>query len=161
MILVTDEDRDDTIPLTFEETLALLQDNDWQLHGILNQNLIPFEAVGTKVSDASTEDDPQWTYYLPNPFPNGTAYYNETETTVNTIGAGAGTTSTDYVPLAFATSGAVWNLNRLRTGGFIAEVFAVTFTEVTSMAIDAADPPAQADSDCSKKRSLFGSLSCK
>lgn len=126
MILVTDEDRDSfATSLTYEATLATLVDNDWSLHAILNQALIPDEAVGTKLNSNGT-----YTYYVPGP-ETGDVSYAEGLSTTSTIGAGDGTTEMDYVPLAFATDGAVWNLNKLRSGGFIADVFALAFVDIT------------------------------
>jgi hypothetical protein len=47
------------------------------------------------------------------------------------IGVGFGTTSTDYVPLAFQRKGAVWDLNSLRAGGISSATFTEAFVKIT------------------------------
>lgn len=144
---MTDEDRDNEDPITFSETLALLQNNGWSVHTILDQELIPADALGTSDNKNGT-----YTYLTGavDPVTNATTYVENLSTT-STIGSGEGTTEVDYVPLAFETDGTVWNLNKLRQGGFFAEAFAVAFEE------DTTDTIASATALC---RDVFKNATC-
>jgi hypothetical protein len=104
----------------------MLKDNDWKLHAILNQGLIPSDAIGAAKNENGT-----WTYFLPTIDSNGDPDYNKTLTTTYPIGFGEGTTEIDYVPLAFETQGAVWDLNKLRSGGSFAASFSEAFKDIT------------------------------
>lgn len=143
MILVTDEDRDNTdSSIDYNSTLELLQDNDWSLHSILNNPIIPTEGIG-----AFQNSETNWQVYLPEEDLSTASNYTEIQVTVDPIGNGFGTTEEDYPPLSFATAGAVWDLNKLRATGFVAEAFSEAFVEITKQKIIAIADPGN-DSDC-------------
>jgi len=134
MILVTDENRDNTEPLTLNQTLDILLDGDWSLHAILSQNLIPSDGIGT----IPEEQTANYTVFIPEE--DLSTDTNYTEISVDVYPIGSGCCASDYVPLAFETGGAVWNLNKLREGGFIAAAFTEAFVEISQVAFAPPDP---------------------
>ena len=125
MILVTDEPRSNTEPLTLNETRAILQDGGWLLHAILDQDLIPNEGIGTRPIQGSGN----YTVYLPEEDLSTATNYTELSVADDPIGFGC--CADYYVPLAFETGGVVWNLNKLRNGGLDAAAFTQAFIEIT------------------------------
>jgi len=125
---VSDEDRDDTTEdiLNYASTLLLLQLGGWQMHAILNNPIIGVtDGIG-----AIENSDNLWTVYSEDTDPNSPSLYIETQVNFDPVGSGPG--KPDYSPLAFATDGAVWDLNKLRDGGFTAKSFAEAFVETTT-----------------------------
>jgi hypothetical protein len=118
-ILVTDEDRDNTLgSLTFASMLAGLTSTNTLLNAVLNATF----ACGD--GSAALGMTANGTGYKA----NGTGGFTTCSGATNT--SGAGTTETDYVDLALASGGAAWNLNILRSGGLNAESFTNAFIDV-------------------------------
>lgn len=117
IILVTDEDRDiyDGTK-TYANTLAALNAQKALLNAVVNN---PF---GSDAGSALGVDS-IGTAYLQ----DGTSYSTATN---GTVGNGDGSTETHYVPMAFATGGAAWDLNKLRSGGDTATAFTAAFINI-------------------------------
>jgi len=117
IILITDEDRDNSnAALTYATTLAALQGRKALLNVAVDN---PFSCSGAALGIDS----------------DGTAYKADgsggyTSCTPGVIGNGGGNTETAYVPLAQATGGAAWDLNRLRVGGLTATSFTKAFVDI-------------------------------
>jgi hypothetical protein len=129
-ILVTDEDRDNTLgSLTFASMLASLTGSNTLLNAVVNAN---FLCGDSSVALGMTA--------------NGTGYKANgsggfTTCTGATNVSGAGNTEFDYVDLALASGGAAWDLNILRGGGLDAESFTNAFIDVKVQEI-ITQPPA-------------------
>jgi hypothetical protein len=119
IILVTDEDRDNfDTSLTYTSIKNALLSTDTLLNVVVNN---PF----TKTSSPNALGmDSLGTGYLA----DGSGGF--TTATGYVVGNGAGTTETDYVPLAFDVGGAAWDLNLLRLGGLTAESFTEAFVAI-------------------------------
>lgn len=115
--------------MTYNSTLDTLEAGEWSLHAILDNHLIPAESIGTRQDSATS-----WTVYAPEE--DLSTETNYTETSVTELPVGAGCCAVDYAPLAFETGGAVWDLSKLRSGGFVAEVFTEAFVEITFESIE-------------------------
>ena len=121
VILVTDEDRDNTNgALTFASILAQLTSNNALLNAVV---LNSFTSDNNNASQVIGVDS------------DGNAYVADgsggfTTDTNGVAGSGSGTTTADYVNLAFANSGAAWNLDLLRVGGLTAESFTAAFVDI-------------------------------
>ncbi|MFN7939430.1 MAG: hypothetical protein U0R19_39250 [Bryobacteraceae bacterium] len=117
IILITDEDRDNSnAALTYSSILAELTARHALLNAAVNN---PF-TCGTAALGVDQA---------------GTAYKADgsggfTSCTPGVIGNGDGNTETAYVPLAQATGGAAWDLNRLRAGGLTATSFTNAFIAI-------------------------------
>jgi len=121
IILVTDEDRDNTDnAVTYASLLAEMLRGGFLLNAVVNN---PFTCAGQAALGVSGTLG-NLTGYLP----DGMGGY----TTCNgaTVGDGAGSTEAQYVPLALATGGAAWNLNLLRAGGLTAQSFTAAFVDI-------------------------------
>jgi hypothetical protein len=120
VILVTDEDRDNTnSALTFESTRSLLQGSNALLNVVVNNpftgGLLGAQALGVSVGNRAY-------------FADGLGGF--TSDSPGTVGNGAGSTETDYVALALGLDGAAWNLNLLREGGLTAQSFTSAFIDI-------------------------------
>lgn len=115
-ILVTDEDRDDwNGGLTFDGVKNDLLSNSVTLNAIVNVSTDPSNALGVA---------PGGTTYIP----DGSGGF--TTQSGGSIVSGSGTTVADYADLALPTGGAVWDLNKLRGGGLLADSFAAAFVDI-------------------------------
>jgi hypothetical protein len=119
MILVTDEDRDSLNPgLTYDKMSTALNDGNVMLNVVVDCGFEDGQGVSALGVDAygnAYVADGSGGYTLS---PGGvmvSPYYN---------------TDTCYVELAWATGGAAWDLNRLRSGGMVAESFTTAFVDV-------------------------------
>lgn len=155
MLLVTDEDRDDTIAISDTAVLDILKAGGWSLHAILNQEIIPEESIGVRQEGASN-----WIVYGPAEDPSTETNYTETASNTLPLGEGCCVDEftpipegvVDYYPLAFETAGAVWNINKLRAGGFVAEIFTEAFIAITT---EAFAPEPTGDEECPFTGLLF------
>lgn len=117
-ILVTDEDRDTlNAALTYATTLALLQGQGALLNAVVNNAF----ACGANAALGMDSDDNGYQA-------DGSGGF--TACAPGTVGSGAGTTTADYVDLAFDTGGAGWDLNLLRAGGDTATSFTNAFIDI-------------------------------
>ncbi|MEZ5398581.1 MAG: PEP-CTERM sorting domain-containing protein [Bryobacteraceae bacterium] len=117
-ILVTDEDRDNADPtLNYASTLTLLKGQAALLNAVVNNafSCNPGAALGVDWAGNGYNADGTGGFST---CPNGTA------------GSGSGTTTADYVDLAFASTGAAWDLNQLRAGGLTADSFTEAFIDI-------------------------------
>jgi len=129
IILVTDEDRDNTNnALTFASILADLKANGAVLNVIVNN---PFSVGGMAAIGVSADG----TAYVANGMGGFTAMAG------GVVGNGSGTTENDYVALAHAAGGAAWDLNILRNGGLDAQSFSAAFTAIKVQEIIIVPPP--------------------
>jgi hypothetical protein len=117
-ILITDEERDNGVALTYNQIANLLDNNDILLNAVVNN---PF-GVATRGGALGVDKD------LNAYFADGAGGY--TSTPGGIIGDGYSTTETDYVALALGTGGAAWDLNQLRVGGLTAASFTEAFVDV-------------------------------
>jgi hypothetical protein len=117
-ILISDEDRDDTIALNYANVEKLLMGHDVLLNAVVNN---PF---GTATRGGALGVDKALNAY----FADGGGGY--TVSPGGIVGDGFGTTETDYVALALGTGGAAWDLNKLRLGGNDAVSFTAAFVDV-------------------------------
>ncbi len=127
VILITDEDRDvvggTDVPANAAEMVAFLLENEVQLTTIVKG------AIQDANGDAVLGLDA-----------NGTAYADDgsggyVASAGGQFVAGEGTTEADYVDVALATEGTVWDLNRLREGGDSAASFSQAFVDITTTVI--------------------------
>jgi hypothetical protein len=129
VILITDEDRDNTnASTTFASVLAELASKNALLNAVINN---PFK---TASNVAALGVDSDYNAYVA----NGTGGF--TVSAGGIVGNGAGTTETDYVPLALQTGGAAWDLNKLRAGGNTATSFTAAFVDIKVQEIINQDP---------------------
>lgn len=131
IILVTDEDRDNTNgALTFNSILASLNQNNVVLNVVVNNPF--FDANGARALGISSD---------------GTTYTADgaggfIALAGGTSGNGAGNTENDYVPMALQAGGAAWDLNLLRAGGLTAQSFGEAFTAIKVQEITTTTPNA-------------------
>jgi hypothetical protein len=117
IVLVTDEDRDNTnAALTYASILAAFRNRNALLNAVVNN---PFTCSGGALGVDSNN-----TAYKA----NGTGGF--TTCTPGVVGNGSGNTENDYVALALATGGAAWDLNQLRAGGNTAVSFTNAFVDI-------------------------------
>lgn len=118
LILVTDEDRDNTINITYTSILTLLRENDILLNAVVNarfscgdgRRALGMDYAGTGyVADGS----------------GGYATCNNAK-----AANGDGATISHYVNLALATGGAAWDLAYLRSGGHWAQSFSTALIDI-------------------------------
>ena len=118
VILVTDEDRDNTnAALTYASINAMLDRYNALLNVVVNN---PFSGP----SGAALGVDATNKAY----FADGLGGFTSGRPAV--VGNGAGATETDYVALALDTGGAAWDLNLLRSGGTNAQSFTAAFVDI-------------------------------
>lgn len=115
-ILVTDEDRDNNGASTFATVLGSLQSQNALLNAVVNN---PFSCSAGAALGRTTLNGYQVE-------PAGAFSACASPLTGN----GAGTTETDYVPLALQSGGAAWDLNVLRSGGNDAASFTSAFVDI-------------------------------
>jgi hypothetical protein len=129
-ILVTDEDRDNTLDtLTFASMLSSLTGTNTLLNAVVNAT---FRCGDNSVALGMTANG---TGYKA----NGSGGFTTCSGATNL--SGAGNTEIDYVDLALASGGAAWDLNILRAGGLDAESFTNAFIDVKVQEI-ITQPPA-------------------
>ena len=122
----SDEDRDNTDnAVTYESTLQLLQTEGWTFHAILNNPILDSDGIGSVEQSRS-----QWKVYDEDTDPKTGSGYKETIVYSDPVGLGPG--KPDYTGLAYGTDGAVWDLNKLREGGFTTKAFGEIFVNTTT-----------------------------
>lgn len=118
IVLVTDEDRDNSTPLTRD----LIQQELARIGALLNVVVNnPFSCGDGSTALGMTA--------------GGTGFKADgaggfTTCTGATYGNGFGTTESDYVELALLNGGAAWDLNQLRAGGNTALSFSKAFVDI-------------------------------
>lgn len=119
MILVTDEGRDIIDPrLTYDKMLTSLNDKDVMLNVVVDcgfQDGMGASALGVDADGNAYVADGLGGYTTGTGGVIVSPYYN---------------TDTCYVELAWATGGAAWDLNQLRSSGLIAESFTTAFVNI-------------------------------
>ena len=118
IVLVTDEDRDNTISLTYADVLSALKRKGALLNSVVNAS---FRCGDQSVALGM---DSKGTGYKA----DGSGGFT-TCTGASAI-SGAGSTIADYVDLAMDTGGAAWDLNQLRSGGLTADSFTAAFVDI-------------------------------
>jgi hypothetical protein len=127
IVLVTDEDRDiGNSVLSFYNTLNRLQQHDALLNVVVNYSAQ--DAQGQRVIGADGHGN---AFVADGAGGYQTTAYNATNALINQFG----TTGQDYVNLAWATgnqtvTGAMWDLNMLRSGGQNATSFTRAFVDI-------------------------------
>ncbi|WP_217650535.1 hypothetical protein [Spirulina major] len=127
IVLVTDEDRDiGNSVLSFYNTLNRLQQHDALLNVVVNYSAQ--DAQGQRVIGADGHGN---AFVADGAGGYQTTAYNATNALINQ----SGTTGQDYVDLAWATgdqtvTGAMWDLNLLRSGGQSAASFTRAFVDI-------------------------------
>jgi len=119
LILVTDEDRDNTAALTYAGVLASLTGGNFLLNVVVDAR---WRQIGT--TNQCLGIDAAGNCYLA----DGSGGY--TKVAGYTFFSDFGTTTEDYVNLALATGGAAWDLNLLRAGGLTAQSFTEAFVDI-------------------------------
>ena len=122
IVLVTDEDRDNTDnSVTYATALASLTGQSALLNVVVNN---PFsDDVGSGSLGVDGVVAGSLSYRA-----DGSGGF--TTATGPIVGNGSGSTEADYVPMAFATGGAAWDLNKLRLGGLTAQSFTAAFVAI-------------------------------
>ena len=124
IILVTDEDRDNTNgSVTYATTLAALQGKNALLNSVVNA-YYSGGALGITKNDQDPTTAGNQNAYIA----DGSGGYTYGLDGVATS-SGDGSTIGDYVNLAIASGGAAWNLNLLRAGGNTAISFTNAFID--------------------------------
>jgi hypothetical protein len=118
VILVTDEDRDNNSANTYASILAALTGKGGLLNAVVNNS---FSSGGTALGVDSN---------LAAYKADGAGGFTATADGTGVIGAGSGTTKTDYIDMALATGGAAWDINQLRLGGNTAASFTAAFIDI-------------------------------
>lgn len=120
MILVTDEDRDNTSADTYASTLQALLDANALLNAVVN---VRFACDGGTGAQALGIDSAGNGYVA-----DGSGGYTTCSNAVATFGSGA--SIANYVNMALATGGAAWDLTLLRAGGLTATSFTTAFVAI-------------------------------
>lgn len=119
LILITDEDRDNTnAGLSFAGLLSSMISDSFLLNAVINHGF----ADGNQ-SQALGMDSEGNAYIA-----DGGGSY--TTTSGGNATSGFGTTKADYIDLALDTGGAAWDLNLLRQGGLLANSFTESFVDI-------------------------------
>lgn len=124
LILITDEDRDGESSVTLQDSLDSLINNDVNIHMVLNQKLVSTDAIGA--ANLSSSENKTLVF----PTPSGGV--ESVETSGQVFGGGFGGTQADYVSLAEATAGSVWDISKVRRGDNATEVFPEAFSATVS-----------------------------
>jgi hypothetical protein len=127
VVLITDEDRDNTSGDTYASVLALLQSKNALLNAVIN--LTSFSPLGQNATDAYNAD--------------GSGGF--TTGTPDASFGGDGTTVADYYDMALASGGAGWDLNKLRAGGNTATSFTAAFVDLKVGEIQQQEPSGAPD----------------
>lgn len=117
LILITDEDRDGSVP-NYDTMKSKLIDENIILNSVVNSNFYCEDgasAIGISADGIGYVADGQGSYYL-----CSGAYAQ----------GASGSTIRDYVDLAIETGGAAWNLNFLRSGGIRAQSFSKALVDI-------------------------------
>ncbi len=118
IVLVTDEDRDNNQPLTFNGVLNNLDNNNALLNAVVNATFRDGQG------NVALGIDSEGNAYIA----DGMGGYTVAAGGV-AIG-GFGSTIADYVNLALASGGAAWDLNLLRAGGLTGQSFSAAFIDI-------------------------------
>lgn len=128
VVLVTDEDRDEAVSLTYAGVLGELTSRNALLNVVVNASFrdgLGATAVGVDSASAAYLADGS------GGFTTGSGGY---------VSSAYGTTKTDYIDMAWATSGAGWDLNQLRFGGNTAVSFTNAFVAIKVEEVQQQDP---------------------
>ncbi len=117
VILVTDEDRDDTTSLTYSGVLGELDRRNALLNAVVNAT---FDSDSYNTALGVDKDG---TAYIQ----DGTGFITDTG---GNITSDFGTTDADYIDMAWDTGGGAWSLNQLRVGGDTATSFTNAFIDL-------------------------------
>lgn len=118
-VLITDEDRDNSISLAYADVLASMTQRNILLNAVVNANFASDNYTSGVIGiDA-----------------DGNAYVADgsggfTVDTGGYVTYGYSNTEADYVNMALATGGAAWDLNILRSGGNNATSFTDAFVDI-------------------------------
>lgn len=118
VILVTDEDRDNTSADTYASTLAALANADALLNAVVNATFRCGDGRRALGIDSAGDG------YVADGAGGFTTCAGATAV------SGFGSTIADYVNMALATGGAAWDLNQLRAGGLTATSFTNAFVAI-------------------------------
>lgn len=119
LILITDEDRDNTnAGLTFADLQNNMMNDSFLLNAVINHGFVD----GTETQALGIDSNAN--AYIA----DGGGSYSTTTGGVAT--SGFGTTKADYIDLALATGGAAWDINLLRQGGSLADSFTESFVDI-------------------------------
>ncbi len=118
VVLVTDEDRDVTTNDTYNDVLGALTGKNALLNVVVNN---PFGSSSANTGAVGVDGTNSF-------FADGAGGFNTVAGSF--VGDGFGNTENDYLPMAFATGGAGWDLNKLRAGGSTADSFTAAFVDV-------------------------------
>jgi len=119
LILITDEDRDNTdATLTYSGILASLTGGNFLL------NVVVDAAFRTAAGAVALGIDADGNAYVADGFGG------YIKSAGGFVVSGFGTTINDYINLALATGGAAWDLNQLRSGGLTATSFTEAFVDI-------------------------------
>lgn len=120
LILVTDEDRDNTDSSTYAGTLAALQAGNFLLNAVVNASYT-IAGAGTILGI-----DSKGNAYVADGV-GGFTKISAAGVIINDFGT---TTQEDYINMALASGGAAWDLNQLRAGGLTAQSFTKAFVDI-------------------------------
>lgn len=149
IVLITDEDRDDTSTDTYSSVLASLLQQKALLNVVVDNYFGSADGSALGRFSDTTDLNPMFDDDG-NPVTDGTI---EIENAILADGSGGfdlatnattlsgfGTTAADYVALALENGGAAWNLNILRSGGFSASSFTSAFVNFKALEIKGQPP---------------------
>lgn len=120
LLLVTDEDRDNTDSSTYAGTLAALQAGNFLLNAVVNATYT-IAGAGTILGI-----DSKGNAYVADGL-GGYTKISSAGVVINDFGT---TTQEDYITMALASGGAAWDLNQLRAGGLLAASFTKAFVDI-------------------------------
>ena len=120
IILVTDEDRDNTIGVQLTDIKQLLEQKEFRINVIVNHGFL--DSGGERILGI----DARHNGYKAD---NSSKGYQSVPRASAFKDSGHGTTLDDYVMLAMDTEGAAWDLNQLRKGGKLAQSFTNSFVD--------------------------------
>jgi hypothetical protein len=149
VVLITDEDRDNTSSDTYTSVLSSLTSRNALLNVVVDNSFGSDTGIALG-RFADSKDLNPLVDKDGNPVTGGTAAIENAIlsngsggyllATGATTGSGGGTTETDYVALALDTGGAAWNLNLLRLGGNTAISFTNAFVDFKAKEIQGQPP---------------------
>ena len=133
-ILLTDEDRDDTTGGAVTATTLLADLAGIKVNAIVNN---PFTVNGSSALGLSGTGAGGFGYTADG---SGGFVKDDCATETCAVGNGAGSTESDYVPFAFDSGGAAWNLNVIDDGGLTVDSFTAAFVDLKVEEIMTTDP---------------------